>query len=122
VGKALFTDAFYADCARILAAGGLVVNQCGVPFMQPNELHETSRRRARAFPYVSAYLAAVPTYVGGFMTLGIAAKSPGVGEVPVGVIRARAKAAGILGATRYWTPDIHHAAFQLPPYIADLIT
>jgi len=121
VGEALFTDAFYADCARILAPGGLVVNQCGVPFMQPDELRETSRRRARAFPHVSAYLAAVPTYVGGFMTLGIASKSSGVGEVQVGAIRARAEAAGILGVTRYWTPEIHHAAFQLPPYIADLI-
>jgi len=121
VGEALFTDAFYADCARILAPGGLVVNQCGVPFMQPGELRETSRRRARAFPHVSAYLAAVPTYVGGFMTLGIASKSSGVGEIQVDAIRARAETAGILGVTRYWTPEVHHAAFQLPPYIADLI-
>ena len=121
VGEALFTDAFYADCARILAPNGLVVNQCGVPFMQPEELRETSRRRARAFPHVSAYVAAVPTYVGGLMTLGIAAKSSGVGEVPTEILRARAKAAGILGATRYWTPEVHHAAFQLPPYIADLL-
>lgn len=121
VGEALFTDAFYADCARILTPGGLVVNQCGVPFMQPDELRETSRRRARAFPYASAYVAAVPTYVGGLMTLGIATKSPGVGEVTVDVIRARAQAAGILGSTRYWTPEIHAGAFNLPPYIAELI-
>ena len=121
VGEALFTDAFYADCARILTPGGLVVNQCGVPFMQPDELRETSRRRACSFPHVTAYVAAVPTYVGGFMTLGIAAKSPGVGQVPVETISARAQAAGILGATRYWTPEIHVASFQLPPYIADLI-
>ncbi len=121
VGEALFTDAFYADCARILTPDGLVVNQCGVPFMQPEELRATSRRRARAFPHVSAYLAAVPTYVGGFMTLGIASKSSGGGEVQVDAIRARAEAAGILGVTRYWTPEVHHAAFQLPPYIADLI-
>ena len=121
VGEALFTDAFYADCARILTPGGLVVNQCGVPFMQPDELRETSRRRTRAFPYASAYVAAVPTYVGGLMTLGIAAKSPGVADVTVDVIRARAQTAGILGSTRYWTPEIHAGAFNLPPYIADLI-
>lgn len=121
VGEALFTDAFYADCARILTPGGLVVNQCGVPFMQPDELRETSRRRARAFPYASAYVAAVPTYVGGFMTLGIAAKSPGIGEASPDTIRTRADIAGILGTTRYWTPEIHNAAFQLPPYIAGLI-
>ncbi len=121
VGEALFTDAFYADCARILTPDGLVVNQCGVPFMQPDELRETTRRRTHAFPYASAYVAAVPTYVGGLMTLGIAAKSPGVGEATVEVIRARAQEAGILGTTRYWTPEIHAGAFNLPPYIAELI-
>ncbi|MBV9782852.1 MAG: polyamine aminopropyltransferase [Acidisphaera sp.] len=118
VGEVLFTDAFYADCARILTPGGLVVNQCGVPFMQPDELRETSARRRRAFPEVSAYVAAVPTYVGGFMTLGFAAKVPGLARVPVETIRRRAEAAGILGTTGYWTPEIHVAAFDLPPYIA----
>jgi spermidine synthase len=33
-------------------------------------------------------------------------------------IRERAAAAGILGTTRYWTPEIHAGAFNLPPYIA----
>ena len=121
VGEALFTNAFYADCARALSAGGLVVNQCGVPFMQPDELRTTSLRRARSFPHVSAYVAAVPTYVGGLMTLGFAAKAPGLDRVPAGVIRQRAQAAGILGTTRYWTPDIHAGAFNLPPYIAELL-
>jgi spermidine synthase len=119
VGEVLFTDEFYQNCARILTAGGLVVNQCGVPFMQHDELRDTSLRRARFIPHVGAYVAAVPTYVGGFMTLGFAAKQPGLDEVTVETIRARAKAAGIEGRTRYWTPDIHVGAFHLPPYIAE---
>jgi spermidine synthase len=118
VGEVLFTDEFYANCARILSAGGLIVNQCGVPFMQADELHDTSLRRAKFFPEVGAYVAAVPTYVGGYMTLGFAAKQPGLDRVPAEAIRARAEAAGILGSTRYWTPEIHAAAFHLPPYIA----
>ena len=118
VGEVLFTDAFYANCSRILTPRGLVVNQCGVPFMQADELAETSRRRARFFPCVTAYLAAVPTYVGGFMTLGWAAKDASLLEVPVDELRRRADATGILGTTRYWTPEIHTAAFHLPPYIA----
>jgi spermidine synthase len=118
VGEVLFSDDFYANAARVLAPGGLIVNQCGVPFMQADELRDTSARRAKFFPHVGAYVAAVPTYVGGFMTLGFAAKVPGMEAVPVPTIRARAEAAGILGATRYWTPELHWAAFQLPPYIA----
>jgi spermidine synthase len=118
VGEVLFTDEFYANCARLLTGRGLVVNQCGVPFMQADELRETSLRRAKSFPDVFAYVAAVPTYVGGFMTLGWAAKDAGCRAVGLEEIRRRAAAAGILGATRYWTPEIHLGAFNLPPYIA----
>jgi spermidine synthase len=118
VGEVLFTDAFYANAARILADDGVIVNQCGVPFMQADELRDTSARRRRFFPHVGAYVAAVPTYVGGFMTLGFAAKRPGLDVVPAATIRARAEAAGILGGTQYWTPELHWSSFQLPPYIA----
>lgn len=118
VGEVLFTDDFYRNCARILTARGLIVNQCGVPFMQADELRDTSARRRQFFPHVTAYVAAVPTYVGGFMTLGWAAKDASLSATPVETIRARAQAAGILGATHYWTPDIHVGAFNLPPYIA----
>jgi spermidine synthase len=119
VGEVLFTDAFYADAARVLSAGGLIVNQCGVPFMQADELRETSARRRRFFPHVGAYVAAVPTYVGGFMTLGFAAKQPDLDRIDAPALRARAEAAGVLGKTRYWTPEVHAAAFALPPYIAE---
>jgi spermidine synthase len=121
VGEVLFTDAFYANCARVLSARGIVVNQCGVPFMQGDELRDTSLRRANFFTHVSAYVAAVPTYVGGFMTLGWAAKVAGMTEVAPAELRMRAERAGVLGGTRYWTPSVQAAAFCLPPYIADLL-
>ncbi len=118
VGEVLFTDAFYENAARILSPRGLIVNQCGVPFMQADELYETSLRRKKFFPHVTAYIAAVPTYVGGFMTLGWAAKDPSLTALPASEIAARAQAAGITGLSQYWTPAIHAAAFHLPPYIA----
>ena len=118
VGEVLFTDAFYQNCARILTPRGLVVNQCGVPFKQADELHETSLRRRKFFPHVTAYVAAVPTYVGGFMTLGWAAKDASLAQTPFETIRARARDAGVLGTTQYWTPEIHAGAFNLPPYIS----
>lgn len=121
VGEVLFTDEFYANAARILTGRGIIVNQCGVPFMQADELQQTSRRRARNFPHASAYIAAVPTYVGGFMTLGWAAKDPALSCWPVEEIRRRAERSGILGQTGYWTPEIHVSAFNLPPYISRLL-
>ncbi len=121
VGEILFTDDFYSHCARVLTEQGLVVNQCGVPFMQADELASTSARRRRFFPYVSAYVAAVPTYVGGLMTLGIASKTPAFRENSVAEIRGRAEAQGIAGTSSYWTPEIHVGSFNLPPYIAKLL-
>ncbi len=121
VGEVLFTDEFYANAARVLRDGGLIVNQCGVPFMQADELRETSARRRKVFPHVGAYVAAVPTYVGGYMTLGFAAKRPGLEAVDAATLRARAEAAGVLGTTRYWTPELHAASFHLPPYIAQYL-
>src|SRR6195952_2004281 len=118
VGEVLFTDEFYANCARILTDRGLVVNQCGVPFMQADELHANSVRRRKFFSHVPSYVAAVPTYVGGFMTLGWAAKAASLALASPETIRARAARAGILGTTNYWTPEIHTRAFNLPPYIA----
>jgi spermidine synthase len=118
VGEVLFTEEFYANSARILSDRGLIVNQCGVPAMQAEELRETSLRRQKSFADVWAYVAAVPTYVGGFMTLGWAAKDETLRQVGVEDIRRRAEVAGVLETTGYWTPEMHVCAFRLPPYIA----
>lgn len=118
VGETLFTGSFYADCARILGPTGIIVNQAGVPFMQPGELHETSLRRKKAFAVTTAYVAAVPTYVGGFMTLGFASQSTGHDKLTAAELDCRARSAGLEGLTSYWTPAIHVASFNLPPYIA----
>ena len=118
-GEALFSDGFYADCARILGPTGIIVNQSGVPFMQAEELRRSTRLRARHFSQVSAYVVAVPTYVGGLMTLGIA--SSGSIGTETHVARQRAVTSSIQGHTRFWSPEMHSAAFALPPYVVSLL-
>ena len=119
VGEVLFSETFYRNCARVLGPSGIIVNQCGVPFMQAEELRVTSARRGLAFSHVSAFVVAVPTYVGGLMTIGIASNAPGFFQMDADALRDRAVRAGVLGRTRYWTPEVHAASFQLPPYIAE---
>ncbi|MBC7952939.1 MAG: polyamine aminopropyltransferase [Rhodospirillaceae bacterium] len=119
-GGVLFTESFYKDCARCLNFGGIVVNQNGVPFLQGAEITDTWRRRKPHFTDVGFYLAAVPTYVGGFMALGWASNTPDSRAASVETIRARFNAAPV--TTRYYTPDVHKAAFALPPYVQDFIT
>ncbi|MGA2871544.1 MAG: polyamine aminopropyltransferase, partial [Verrucomicrobiota bacterium] len=75
-------------------------------------------RRAQFFPYVTAYVVAVPTYVGGYMTLGWAGKEKAATRLLVEEIARRAEAAGIAGKSQYWSPEVHVASFWLPPYIA----
>jgi spermidine synthase len=118
-GEVLFTEAFYADCARCLRPGGVVVTQNGVPFMQPEELRATHRRMSPHFADAGFFVAAVPTYVGGFMTLGWGAKDAGLRVQAVETIRGRFEARPF--ATRYYTPEIHVASFALPRFVRDMM-
>jgi spermidine synthase len=97
----------------------MVVNQNGVPFLQGEEVSDTWRRRRPHFADVGYYLAAVPTYVGGFMALGWASASARPRAETLDTLRSRFTAAPV--ATRYYTPDVHKGAFALPPYVEDLI-
>jgi spermidine synthase len=117
-GAVLFTQAFYKGCRRCLNRDGIVVTQNGVPALQPAELAGTMRKFRRLFADASCYIAAIPTYVGGFMAMGFASDNKKLRQTPEKTIRARHRAAGSF-KTRYWTPEIHKAAFALPRFIAD---
>lgn len=121
VGEVLFTEEFYRQCARVLRHDGIMVNQGGVPFMQPEELRQSTIRRRAAFSSVSGYVVAVPTYIGGFMVLGIASNSDLPYETDLITLKKRAAQSGFASECQYWTPNIHAAAFALPPYIACLL-
>ncbi|WP_342642502.1 polyamine aminopropyltransferase [Rhodoligotrophos ferricapiens] len=119
-GEVLFTEGFYRDCRRILKPGGVVVTQNGVPFFQAAELEQTIRFFSSIFADATCFLAAVPTYVGGFMALGWGTDNPGLRSVSVETVGKRFADAQI--ETRYYTPELHHAAFALPRFIADIVT
>lgn len=117
-GEVLFTDTFYGHAKRRLNPGGILVTQNGVPFMQPVELQGTMRAFKALFPDWTCYLATVPTYAGGPMAFGWGC----LGEArrtPLEVLKSRAAAAGI--ETRYYTPEVHQAAFALPGYVSKLL-
>jgi spermidine synthase len=118
-GAALFGKPFYAGVKRCLTPGGVLVTQSGVPFLQPDELLGTLRHCARLFADATCYVAAVPTYVGGHLAIGWASDDMRLRRASPRTIAARHRRAGGF-ATRYWTPDVHVAAFALPRYIASL--
>ncbi|MEP9315986.1 polyamine aminopropyltransferase [Pseudomonas sp. LABIM340] len=115
----LFTDAFYRNCQQRLGSGGILATQNGVPFLQPEELGGTARRLADNFADWGFFHAAVPTYIGGSMAFGWASNSEKVRRTELETLRQRFAKSGLV--TRYYTPEVHQAAFALPRYMLDLI-
>jgi spermidine synthase len=119
-GKILFGEKFYSGCRRCMKKGGVLVTQNGVPFFQKNELASTMSKFRRLFADASCYVAAIPVYIGGHMAMGIASDNKRVRRHPVKTIAQRYRKAGSF-TTKYWTPEVHVAAFAQPRFIADLV-
>ncbi len=118
-GAVLFTREFYAGCRRCLAPGGVLVTQNGLPFVQGPELEQSVAFFRSLFADAWAYLATTPTYVGGPMSFGWASDDPGLRRIAADELAERAERAGL--ATRYYTPEVHAAAFALPGYVRELV-
>jgi spermidine synthase len=119
-GKILFGQKFYAGCRRCIKKGGVLVTQNGVPFFQRNELTITMSRYLRLFGDATCFVAAIPIYVGGHMAMGFASENARLRRQPVRTIAQRYRKAGSF-KTKYWTPEVHVAAFAQPRFIADLV-
>lgn len=117
-GEVLFTDTFYGHAKRALREGGILTTQNGVPFLQGDELTNTMRAFQALFSDATCYLATVPTYAGGPMAFGWGTDSA-ARSVDRGTLEQRFQAAGL--TTDYYTPQVHLAAFALPPYVSRLI-
>jgi len=117
-GEVLFTDSFYGHAKRRLTEGGILVTQNGVPFLQGAELTNTMRAFKALFADATCYLATVPTYAGGPMAFGWGTDGT-ARQVDLATLQARFAAAEL--ETGYYTPEMHLAAFALPPYVSRLI-
>lgn len=118
-GEVLFTSNFYQGCKNSLNDGGILVTQNGVSFMQLDEVKTTYQRFNHIFSDRWFFTTAVPTYVGGVMTLSWGSDNPELRKVPQDVIQQRFEKAGF--KTRYYNPAIHVAAFALPQYVVDVL-
>jgi len=119
-GKVLFSEKFYANCRRCLKKGGVLVTQNGVPFFQKRELAGTMSKLYRLFADATCYVAAIPVYIGGHMAMGFASDDKRLRQRPVKTVARRFQKAGSF-KTKYWTPEVHVAAFAQPRFIADIV-
>ncbi len=119
-GKVLFSEKFYRACRRCLNKGGVMVTQNGVPILQSGELVSGIRKFRKLFADGYCYVAAIPTYVGGHMAMGWASDNAKLRAAPMATIANRYARAGRF-PTKYWTPEVHVAAFALPRFIAEQV-
>jgi spermidine synthase len=116
----LFEEPFYRDVAAALAEDGLLAAQSSSPLFMAGELRDQVRNLRLVFPIVRTYLGAVPGYPGCLWSYTIGSKR----YDPLAVERASILERLERGAirTRYYTPDVHYAAFALPPFISDILS
>ena len=118
-GEVLFTSEFYGHCKSRLTPGGVMTTRSGVVMIQGGELTTTVRRLGEHFADAHGYIAAVPTYAGGFMAFGWGTDDLSLRQISVDQLRERFAAINL--DTKYYNPDLHRGAFALPSYIAERV-
>ncbi|MDR2174515.1 MAG: polyamine aminopropyltransferase [Synergistaceae bacterium] len=105
----LFQSPFYADIKRVLNPAGLMAELTESPFSDTALMKQAMEQMRAVFPIVKMYWGTVPTYPSGMWTYGAASLSPD----PAAPLRT-------VEGTRYYTGEIHKAAFVLPPFLKEL--
>ena len=106
----LFQAPFYSNIKKILNPKGIMAELTESPFADTALMRQAVTQMREVFPVVRMYWGAVPTYPTGMWTYCAASLSPD----PATPLRE-------VEGTRYYTNEIHRAAFVLPPFLRKLI-
>ncbi|MBP0725011.1 spermidine synthase [Bacillus sp. RG28] len=108
----LFTKGFYAGISKALKEDGIFVAQTDNPWFTPELITQVQRDVKEIFPITRLYIANIPTYPSGMWTFTIGSKK----HDPLEVSEDRFFDI----ETKYYTKELHKAAFVLPKFVADL--
>jgi spermidine synthase len=108
----LFTKGFYAGISKALKEDGIFVAQTDNPWFTPELITQVQRDVKEIFPITRLYIANIPTYPSGLWTFTIGSKK----HDPLEVSEDRFFDI----ETKYYTKELHKAAFVLPKFVADL--
>ncbi|OLO42237.1 spermidine synthase [Alkalihalophilus pseudofirmus] len=109
----LFTKGFYAGISKALKEDGVFVAQTDNPWFTPELITNVQRDVKEIFPITRLYIANIPTYPSGLWTFTIGSKK----HDPLAIEDSRFHDID----TKYYTKDLHRAAFALPRFVEDLI-
>ena len=108
----LFTKGFYAGIAKALKDDGLFVAQSDNPWFKGELIRSVQRDVKEIFPITRLYIANIPTYPSGMWAFTIGSKQYDPLQVPESRFHSI--------ETKYYTKDLHKAAFILPKFVQDL--
>ena len=115
-GEVLFSEAFYRACHAALDDGGILVQQSESPLLHGDILRRMYRDMGAAgFDHRRSLFFPQPVYPSGWWSTTLARKGR-----PLDGFR-EADAAARPFPTRYYTPEIHRAAFAAPAFFAPML-
>ncbi|MFC4558114.1 polyamine aminopropyltransferase [Virgibacillus kekensis] len=109
----LFSQGFYAGIYKALKDDGIFVAQTDNPWFKADLIHQVYHDVSDIFPITNVYTANIPTYPSGLWTFTMGSKI----HHPLKVKDERFTEI----ETKYYTPEIHTAAFALPRFVKDLL-
>lgn len=108
----LFSKGFYAGISKALKEDGIFVAQSDNPWFKADLIKQVQSDVKEIFPITKLYLANIPTYPSGLWAFTIGSKKYN----PLEVSAERFHEID----TKYYTPELHNAAFVLPKFVKDL--
>ncbi len=115
---ALYEAAFFADCKRALAPGGVLTLHMGSPVSRPEHVRDIYRRLAAEFAIVRPYVMFVPLY-GALWSMASCSDTLDPVKVSAEEIDRRIVRRD-LAHLQYYNGATHHAVFALPNFVRDL--
>ena len=115
--EALYTEAFFADCKRLLGTHGALSLHLGAPVYQGERVAMLVNRLRAVFAHVCPHFHYIPLY-GSLWGMACAADTLDPRTLTPDTVDARLRQRNIR-ALQYYNGDTHRAAFALPNYLRD---
>lgn len=111
--EGLFGGSFYKEIFDCLTEDGIFIAQTETPFYLPQVVKKVFNDAKAIFPVTKLFMAAIPTYPGGFWSFTIGSKKydPEQAELSNRIDLN----------LKYYSKKLHKSCFTLPKFIEDLI-
>jgi spermidine synthase len=113
IAGGLFATDFFRDVRRALKPDGIMAMQSEDPYYDSDIIKNVQHRLKKLFRHTALYLAFIPIYPSGMWSFSIASKK----FDPRTARNKRSK----IKKFKYYTPELHRAAFVLPQFVKDSV-